>query len=355
MALAQQLVQTPPREFLQNLDDLPMPAYHLVDFSKYDATLEDEVFDRSGSRTRTTGIISGRGCPNECEYCTDAGFKAFRLRSPRKFVDEIEFLHSRYGFNAVDIWDDTFTIDRRHVEAVCQELLRRNLDIQWYARARVNTVNRELLQLMHKAGCRVIGYGVESGSQKVLNIMKKRITIPQVFAAVEATVESGIQCKTFWMHSLPGETLEDVKMTLDLMKKVWKISDPGKSPPPHANFATLYPGTALEFRAKQEGLFPDGFSWNRYFEFSAPKLINMDPTVPLYEQPSLKIEQILAFCYKQNVGFGEMLQKALRAHKRVKNVSDLKAMARIAAGYFLPGARSKTPLSVEAREIIQTR
>ncbi len=337
------LMQTPPREFLKNLDELPFPAYHLIDFSKYDAHLEDEVMAQDGEKTKTIGVVSGRGCPNECEFCTDAGFKAFRLRSPKNFVDELEIMHTRYGFNAFDIWDDTFTIDRRHVEAVCHEIKERKLDIQWYARARVNTVNREILDTMHGAGCRIIGYGVESGSQKVLNIMKKRITVEQVLLAVQATADAGIKCKTFWMHSLPGETLADVKMTLDLMKKVWKISDPGKTPPPHANFATLYPGTALEFRAKQEGFFPENFSWNTYYEFAAPKLINMDATVPLYEQPNLKIEQILAFCYSQNTGFVEMVRKSWRATKRIKNMKDLRAMIRIGMGYFVRPNIDETP------------
>ena len=124
---------------------------------------------------RSIGAISSRGCPNRCVYCCNAAFGQgkLRLRSPEKFVDEIEYLHKNFGFEGFDFWDDTMTISQEHVHKICSEIKRRNLAIKWYARARVNTVTKELLQEMYEAGCIRISYGVESGSERVLKLIKK--------------------------------------------------------------------------------------------------------------------------------------------------------------------------------------
>jgi len=327
------IIQTPPREYLKDLNLLPPPAWHLLDFSKYDETyLEGENLIQSEERTKAVGIISGRGCPNECIFCTDAGFKTFRLRSPTLFVDEIEILNKKYGFRGFDIWDDTFTIDRKHVFAVCDEIMKRGLDIKWYARSRANTINSEILAYMKKAGCAIVGYGAESGSQRILNIMRKRITVQQIIDAVDMTIKNGMTCKTFWIHSFPGETLYDIKLTIDLMRKVYKMAGHPEAPP-HANFATIYPGTALEFIAKQEGFFPPGFSWNKYIEFPQPKLVGMDATVPLYEQKWLTIVQILAFAYRYNNKPKKLVRKVIRGFVRSRNINDIKSLAKMGRDY----------------------
>lgn len=328
---------------VRDINTLAPPAWHLLEMSKYETYLEGEEFLEGQKKTKAIGLISSRGCPNLCNFCQDASTVPFRLRKPELFVDEVEMIYNKYGIRGFDFWDDTFTLVRKHVYGICEEIKRRQLDVKFYVRARVDTVDREMLEEMKSAGCAIIGYGVESGSQKILDIMHKRITIPQVLDAVKITKESGMTCKTFWMHSLPGETLEDIRMTLDLMKKVYRMVAGNHEVPPHANFATIYPGTELEQIARNEGyLLPSDFSWNKYIEFPQPKLINYDATVPLYENRHLKISEILAFCYRYSISKPEMVKRGLRGLKRCRSPEDFKTLMNIGYGYFFPVKDSRT-------------
>lgn len=322
-----------PAKPVMDINTLPSPAWHLLDMSKYETYLEGEAFLEGEAKTKAIGVMSSRGCPNLCSFCQDANAVPFRLRDPKLFIDEIEMIYKKYGIKGFDIWDDTFTVVKHHVYDICKEIKQRKLDIKFYVRARVDTVNADMLRELKSAGCAILGYGVESGSQKILNIMHKRITIPQVLDAVKLTVDSGMTCKTFWMHSLPGETLEDIKMTLDLMRRVYKMVGTEEIPA-HANFATIYPGTELEMIARKEGLIPKDFSWNKYVEFPQPKLINYDATVPLYENPNLKVSEILAFCYRYNTSKSGMMKKGIRGLTRVRSLEDIKHMAVMGREYL---------------------
>jgi len=132
------VISNPSRSFISNLDDLPSPAWHLFKLEKYNARLEGE------DRTRSIGVMSSRGCPNACSFCVNSAFwqRMFRKRSPKKFVDEVEFLYRNYGYRGFDFWDDTITIDKNHINEICKEIIRRKLNTIWYARARVNTVDQ---------------------------------------------------------------------------------------------------------------------------------------------------------------------------------------------------------------------
>ena len=180
----QEVVNNLPRPFIKNLDDLPMPAWHLFQLDKYEAKLE------GGIGVRAIGVKNSRGCPYHCSFCVNSYFwkKLFRYHSPKRFIDEVEFLYNTYGYRGFDFWDDTITVVRDYIKEACEEILRRRLDIVWYARARVNTVDREILTLMKKAGCRVISFGVESGSPRILKTIQKGITIEQVKSATKLCV-----------------------------------------------------------------------------------------------------------------------------------------------------------------------
>jgi len=148
-----QIIDNPITEIISNLNELPMPAWHLFDLKLYNKPID-------GTNIRSIGVMSARGCPNNCVYCANAR-SGLRLMNPQKFVDQIEFLYKEYGYKGFDFWDDTLTMVNEHAIAICNEIIKRKLDIVWYARARVNTVNKELLQLMKRAGCIRISFGVE--------------------------------------------------------------------------------------------------------------------------------------------------------------------------------------------------
>lgn len=199
--------------FITNLNNLPSPSWHLFDIPKYTATLEGEYSEKA------IGFMSSRGCPNFCIFCDNWDRKLRRLE-PKIFVNEIEFLHKKYNINAFDIWDDTFTVNRQHAIEICNEILKRELKIKWYSRARVDKVDKPLLELMKKTGCAAIGYGLESGSDRILERVGKRITVNQSREIIKLSLDLGFIVKTFFMYSLPDETMTDVKKTLDFIHEL---------------------------------------------------------------------------------------------------------------------------------------
>ncbi|PJE59907.1 MAG: hypothetical protein COU85_01175, partial [Candidatus Portnoybacteria bacterium CG10_big_fil_rev_8_21_14_0_10_44_7] len=193
--------ETPSRPFTLNINEFSRPAWHLYDLEKYHRRID-------GTNIRAIGVISSRGCPNRCAFCVNAAFRGstLRLRDPQKFVDEVEFLQRQYGFTGFDFWDDTLTVSKDHVRAICQEINRRQLNIKWYARARANTVNQEILAIMARSGCIRISYGGESGSQRILNLIKKGITPQQVISACRWASQAGMAVMVNFMVNLPHET-----------------------------------------------------------------------------------------------------------------------------------------------------
>ena len=311
----QEVVNNLPRPFIKNLDDLPMPAWHLFQLDKYEAKLE------GGIGVRAIGVKNSRGCPYHCSFCVNSYFwkKLFRYHSPKRFIDEVEFLYNTYGYRGFDFWDDTITVVRDYIKEACEEILRRRLDIVWYARARVNTVDREILTLMKKAGCRVISFGVESGSPRILKTIQKGITIEQVKTATKLCVELGYTVKLFFMYSHPGETLKDVQMTRDLMREL-KFYGPEVHVIPAFTF--VYPGTEIETIAKKEGLLPNDFNWNIPVEFAFNKKIKVNPTIPIYEQEGLKAEEIYSYLHSPKTQLQELVKSIPLALKGVRNFQD---------------------------------
>ncbi len=315
-----QIVERPLADLVMNLDELPMPAWHLFDLKVYTKPID-------GTHIRAIGVLSGRGCPNLCVYCANAR-KVLRLRSPKNFVDEVEFLYKEYGYRGFDFWDDTMTLVKEHIRGVCEEILRRKLDIVWYARARVNTVDEELLRLMRKAGCIRISYGVESGSQRILKVIKKNITIKQARMAVELSSKVGMAVVTNFMVNLPEETMEDLKMTMALMKEFQRI----KNSYPAYGFTIIYPGTELELMAKEKGIMPKDFSWNSPYEHPKYKIAGTDPSLFLMEWPGAEIEKIKAVMTRE-LG-GNILKKGLRKIRKVKSFKELKELTKTAWRYL---------------------
>ena len=228
-----EITETEERPVIKDIDSLPYPAYNLFALKKYSCNL-------AGLKFPAIGVISSRGCPNNCIFCANRVLRktTLRLRSPVKFVDEVEFLKKEYGYRAFDFWDDTLTMSRPHIEHICKEILERNLDIKWFARARVNTVDKELLCLMRQAGCQEIAYGIESGSDRVLAVINKGISVRQSEEAVRNSAEIGLRVSAYFIVSLPGETIEDVRLTAGLMNQFKKYTNVHN----YYCFSIIYPG-----------------------------------------------------------------------------------------------------------------
>lgn len=313
------IIETVPRPFLPNLDTLPSAAWHLFDLKKYHATLEGEY------ETPSVGVISSRGCPHQCTFCANRHFWqcTLRVRSPKRFVDELELLHKKYGYKGFDIWDDTLTISKQRVREICEEITKRRLNIVWYARARVNTVDRDLLKLMRISGCQAISYGVESGSETILRNIKKNITLAQVKEAIKASAKLDFHIKVFFMFSLPGESTQDIQATLRLIDE---LSSYGRKVVCIGAFTLIYPGTELELLAKEQGTLPLDFQWNIPRHFERNKLVRTNTSVPLFENPDLPVEQILQILAAERSRLPRLLSRGFHRLIQVRGINSLRIL-----------------------------
>lgn len=229
-----------PRKFIENLDSLPFPAFDLMPLEKYSVL---------GQKIEHFPMITSRGCPFACRYCSSSLFMGhrFRARSAENVVDEIEWLIDEFKAKHVAFSDDTFTLNKKRVVEICEEIKRRKLEITWSCSSRIDTVTDELLKVMKSAGCVAIYYGIESASRRILEYYRKRISIERAKEVVRATRKIGISTICSFIIGAPIETKEEMKETLKLAIKL---------NPDYAQFTILtpYPGTEIYEEAKRKNL-----------------------------------------------------------------------------------------------------
>jgi len=200
-------ILTAQRSLIEDLDALPFPARHLFELPRY------PLYANDGERMVT--LLSSRGCPYNCSYCFKGIVgQTYRQRSPANVLEEIRQVIDAYGYRHFYFIDDLFTLDQRRLAAIAEGMIAAGLDIRWQCLARVDRVTPELLRLMHRAGCRKIHYGIESGVPEILERIGKRITLEQVRQAVAWTTAAGISAKGYFMLGLPGDTEETVERTI---------------------------------------------------------------------------------------------------------------------------------------------
>jgi len=243
-----------PRRLIQDLDLIPFPAWHLMPPKEYDlAPVLTPV-----EKYPVGVIITTRGCPYECNYCAAPKVwgRTFRRRSPQNVVDEIELLVDDYGVKELFLSDDNFTLVRKHATDICGELMQRRIDVSWACPngVRIDRVDRELLRTMRKAGCHLLGFGIESGSQRVLDRAKKHLDLGLVRKVVRMAKEEGITTYGFFILGLLGETTQTIRETIDFAKSL---------PLDRAWFNILepYPGTEV-FEKFAEAVPPGEIDWS---------------------------------------------------------------------------------------------
>ncbi len=239
------IVITPPRELIEDLDALPLPARHLLHISRYQAL------------GFPVSIITSRGCPNKCIFCLGrrmVGHKG-RFRNAKLVVDEIEHILT-YGFTRINIADDLFTASKKRVAELCEEINRRGIRFTWSAFARVNTVDLEMLRVMKDAGCDSISFGIESGNPDMLERVKKGITLDQARTAVRLSKEAGLRTHASFMVGLPGETLETLRDSRQFAQEL--DIEHGY------HFLSPFPGTTVREEIENYDLEILTDDWNRY-------------------------------------------------------------------------------------------
>ena len=233
------VIHNPVQPLLEDIDRLPFPARDLLLNAKYTAPFARHV--------PFSLIVTARGCPFQCVYCATRGYygKTWRARSVESVIDELKEIVSHYRIRDIGFWDDTFTINRQRVIAICQRIIEEGLGIEWICLSRVDTVDPEIISWLKRAGCYQIQFGVESGSEEVLRALGKNTTIRQIKDAFRWSKEAGIDPAAFFMLGNPGETEKSVRETIELALEL---------PAGFASFNinTPYPGSELFEEMKVE-------------------------------------------------------------------------------------------------------
>jgi radical SAM superfamily enzyme YgiQ (UPF0313 family) len=194
-----------------DLDALPMPAHHL-----FRATYR--YF--GASREPFTSMIASRGCPFNCNFCGRVpGSRKVRVRSTEKLLEEMKRVRAM-GFREVNFFDDLFTVNRRRVMDLCHALTAEKVDLVWSVRARVDSVDEEMLSAMRAAGCRRLYFGVESGSDRTLALMNKKISTEQARRALQQTRRAGLESVSYFILGYPGETVVDMDQTVGFIRSL---------------------------------------------------------------------------------------------------------------------------------------
>ncbi|MCD4666611.1 B12-binding domain-containing radical SAM protein [archaeon] len=238
------------REFITDLDIIPLPARKLLPMKKYKPA--PTYYNKLPSYI----MLTSRGCPYRCIYCSKIFGRTYRHHSVKRIIQEMDILINKYGAKEIIFRDDTFTIDKKFVRDLCNEIINKKWKIKWTCMTRVNLVDENLLKLMSKAGCWSMHYGVESGSQRLLDLIQKDIKLEQAFKAIKWTKKAGIDVKAFFMLGLPSETREDSLRTIETMKECgadWV----------QVTITVPYPGTKLYTLAMQEKTLRS-FKWEDY-------------------------------------------------------------------------------------------
>ncbi len=243
-----EIIHTTKRSLIQDLDNLPLPARHLIDLDAY---------------YQKGAMITSRGCPERCIFCSCGAFvgRTYRKRSPENVVQEIEHLISTYGIKRFDFHDDEFTMLPERAGRICKLINKRGLDIEWSCFARASRFTLELAKAMYNAGCRTIQFGVESGDQAVLDSIRKRLALQEVEDAVVAAKEAGIpEIACGFMIGHPEDTSESIQRTIDF---ALYLKDKGATSL-RLSVLTPYPGTDIFEKAEQYGIKIINRNWEEY-------------------------------------------------------------------------------------------
>ena len=259
-----QIIKNQDRPYIENLDELPFPALHLwpIDsLRKYG----EVIFP----------LTTSRGCVYWCNFCTAVRMfgRKYRMRSPKNVVDEIEYLNKRFGAKHFTFYDDAFTVDQSRAKEICEQIKSRKMKIRWNCETRVDMVTKELLRTMKEAGCTDVWFGVEAGSQFVLNDMHKGIKIEQTERAFKWAKEVGLMTVANVILGFPTETRETAWETVKFVEKL-DPNDVGYF------IATPYPGTPMYEQVKDNG-------WLRITDFD-----KYDTATPTFMIPKLGMNEL---------------------------------------------------------------
>lgn len=243
-------------ECMECLDDVGWIDYSMVKMDKYTRMVNGQ---------KSISILTSRGCPYSCNFCNSylmKTYKTVRFRSAKDVFEEVMSLHKQYGINSFRIQDDIFSINKPRLEELAE--LFEPFQISFRCFARIDNINEEILGYFKKIGIFHLSFGVESGSQKILNLMNKGITVNQIKESILLSKKHGFKCRVYLIAGYPGETEETINETIELMKEV-RPDDISIYP------LIPYPGTALFHNPKAFNITYIDKDYSKYYQIFGNK------------------------------------------------------------------------------------
>lgn len=294
-----EIIKTPPRKYIENLDKLPFPAWHLLDLKKYPGVDTGVVRGVDLACEPRISVVFSRGCKGHCDFCSTWWiWQGWRHRSPQNMVDELELLYRTFGIRNFCFADDAMTVDRQAILELCDDIIARDLNIVFHVTTRSDCVDAVMLQKLKAAGCYKIAFGIETGSPRLLEQMGKENDIATAELAIKLAKEAGILVTALVIVGNIGETEESIRDTIAFLRRTTP-DDIGC-----VGGLWILPGTKLYQQCKRKGYIDDDFwlgdePYKIYAEeYSLCQLAQLQKRVtkfrPLVKRAIKKLQEILS-------------------------------------------------------------
>jgi len=268
-------VKNKPRQKVREIDELPVPNRDAIDISKYLQAWKEHHGESA------LNVSTQRGCPYTCKWCSTAVYgQSYRRRSPEKVVAELRDIQHKYNPDTIWFVDDVFTVSHKWLTAFADELDKQKVSVKFECISRADRMNAEVIRLLKKAGCFRVWIGAESGSQKIIDAMDRRVSVHKTREIIRETREAGIEAGTFIMLGYPGETEEDINETIHHLK----VSNPD-----HFTITVAYPIKGTRLYDEIEDRQTKDLEWNKstdrdrdfkrtyprkYYKYAVTKVVN---------------------------------------------------------------------------------
>jgi radical SAM superfamily enzyme YgiQ (UPF0313 family) len=304
LRIGDNIIESPDKPLISDLDKMPFPAYHLLPMDKY--TLPAS---RRMTKKKCASIITSRGCPYSCLFCSHNNIfkRQLRFRSPENIIAEIRQLVDDYGIGELLIWDDSFLLDKKRASEICRLMIENRFGLTWSCSSRVDHISDELVKTLYQAGCRLMLFGAESGSQQILDSIGKKTTLAQIENAVSICKKNKMLSFCSFILGTPEETEETARQTIEFSKKL---------NPDFAIFCIFAPlpgSIFFERLVKEKKLDVDKIDWDRYIN-----LLSNAP--PIICASSLEAKRLIQL---QKKGFREFYFRPEYILKRLKKINTL--------------------------------
>ncbi len=318
---------TEKRPFIVKLDDLPMPAYHLLPMDSYKA------YGWLDEGRKFSTMITSRGCPFKCSFCISSKnfMHWWRSRSAEKVFEEILLLYNKYGIRHIYFQDDEFLVDHSRIKKLAEMIIEQKLDLIWECLSRVNHIDEDLLNDMARSGCKSVLYGIETGYEEGFKKINKPITLEMVERAVRLTQKYGIMVKATFIIGFPWESEKEIKQTICFAKKL-------DADITFINTLNPYPGSYIYQEIVDNNLFVGvGDNWEHHISHG---------TTPVIQTKHLTDKQLQYWAGRAYLSVYMRPKFLYRKVRQMRNMTDLKRNVR--SGVALMGLAAKRLLLSKA-------